>query len=389
MIDFQPTDEELAIIGSVRAFVQRELMPYEQVLLERGINGGNPHLTAQETRALRATAKSSGLWGLDTPEEYGGVDLGWVTQALVQMELSYTFVDFFLGGSAPEVMYLANEDQKQRYLLPTIADEKLSCFALSEPGGGSDVRNMKTTAVRDGSDWIINGEKMWISFADEADYALVFCRTPDEPEGGITAFLVDHEMGFKAARIPMMGGHDPSMMSLVDVRVPEENRFGDVGAGLSIAMRFIHRNRCIVLPGRQIGASTRLVEMGLKWAQERVTMGKPLIERENVRFALAESEVEIRAMKLLTLHAAWTHDSGGDPRQAANVVKYFGANGANRIVDRVLQMHGGMGYAKELPIERYYRDLRLERIYEGADEMQLQSIIRNLVKGHNKVGQLW
>jgi acyl-CoA dehydrogenase len=389
MIDFQPSDEDLAVVDTVRAFVKRELMPYEPLLLARGVAGQDAHLTQQERRDLRLKAKGSGLWGIDTPEEYGGVDLSWVTQALIYMELNRTFVDFTFGGSAPEVLYLTNEGQAERYLLPTIAGDRIFCFALSEPGGGSDARGIKTNAVRDGDSWIINGEKMWTTFGNEADYALVFCRTPAAGDDAITAFLVDRDMGWKSSPIRLMGSKDPAMLSFVDVRVPDSNRLGEIGEGMSLAMKFIHRNRGVFLPARQIGGCQRLIEMGLEWAQQRVTMGKPLIERENIRFALAESDIELKAMKLMTLHAAWLGDMHKDVRQACNQIKYFGANAANRIVDRIVQIHGGMGYAKELPVERYYRDFRVERIYEGSDEMQLQAIVRNLVRGHNAVAEVW
>jgi acyl-CoA dehydrogenase len=389
MISFQPTDEELAIAATVRSFVDRELMPLEPVMIQRGLSGQQPILTDDEITKLRAKARNSGLWGIDTPEEYGGANLGWVAQALVNMELGHTFTRFSFGGSAPEILYLLNDEQKQRYLIPTIENLRTGCFALSEPGGGSDAANVKTSAVRDGNSWLINGEKMWISSGNEADYALVFCRTPGESVVGLTAFLVDRAMGWKSTPIPVMGSQQTATLSFVDVRVPDANRFGDVGSGLQYAMQFVHRNRAIVLPARAIGACQRMIEMGFEWASNRITMGEPLINRENIKFALAESEIELKAMKLLMLHAAWTHEAGQDPRQAANTIKFYEANAANRIVDRIVQVFGGMGYAKELPIERLYRELRVERIYEGSDEMQLLAIARNLVKGHVGVGQIW
>lgn len=390
MIDFQPSDEELAIQATVRRFVQNELMPYESLLMQRDINGGNPHLTEAEESELRAKAKASGLWGIDTPEEYGGADLGWRAQTLANIELGRTFVSFTFGGSAPEILYLLNEEQKQRYLVPTIEGERRFCFMLSEPGTGSDAHNIKTTAVRDGDSWIINGEKTWITSGNEADYGVVFCRTTDtDGEDGVTAFIVDRDFGWKSSSIPMMGAHDPATISFQDVRVPDSCRFGDVSAGFTVAMRFIHRNRAIVLPARQIGACERLLEMAIEYAKNRVTMGEPLADRENIRFMIAESEVEIRTLKLLTLHAAWTGDSGRDSRHASCFTKFHGARVANRIVDRVLQIHGGIGYSKELPIERWYRDLRVARIYEGSDEINLLSISRNLLRGYDKVGEIW
>jgi acyl-CoA dehydrogenase len=387
VIDFSPTDEQMAIQDTVRRFVRKELLPYEQLLIERDISGGNPNLTVEEIKSLRAKAKAAGLWGVDTPDEYGGVDLPWSTQVLINIELGRSFARFKFGGSAPDVLYLVNSDLKRRYLVPTINDEKTSCFMLSEPGVGSDVHNLRTTAVRYGDEWVINGEKTWISYADEADYGLVFCRTPGDE--GLTLFIVDREAGWKASPIATMGSHAPCTVVFQDVRVPDANRVSEVGDGFKLAMQFIYRNRSVLVPARAIGGCERLLGMGIEYAKNRVTMGEPLAERENIRFMIAESEVELRALKLLTLHAAWTGESGRDPRHSASITKFSSGTIANRIVDRVLQIHGAIGYSKELPVERWYRDFRVERIYEGSDEMNLLTVSRNLLKGNNAVGEIW
>jgi acyl-CoA dehydrogenase len=389
-VDFRLSDEEVAVRDTVRDFVNREVMPYEQVLLERDGNGQSPDLTLEERDALRERAKSMGLWGIDTPEEYGGVAFSSVIQALINIELGRTFVHFSFGGSAPEVLYLGTAEQKERYLLPTIAGDASFCFCLSEPGIGSDAHGLRATAVRDGDEWVINGEKTWITFGNEATFALVFCRTTDdEGQEGVTAFLVDRDMGWKSSPIRMMGSHDPASISFQDVRVPHENIFGEINKGFAFAMKFIYRNRAIILPGRQIGGAERLLGMAIEHARNRVTFGEPLADRENIRWMIAESDIDIRAAKLLMINSAWDLDSGKDVRQAACATKYFGANAANRIVDRVLQIHGGMGYSKEMPIERWYRDFRVERIYEGSDEMNLMSISRNLFKGHSTIGDIF
>ncbi|WP_344420359.1 acyl-CoA dehydrogenase family protein [Pseudonocardia ailaonensis] len=389
-MDFEPTDEQRAIRETVRRFVDKELLPFEPLLMERDINGLEPHLTDAEERQLREKAKASGLWGVDTPEEYGGADLDWGTQALINMELGRTFIPFTFGGSAQEILYRLNDDQKRRYLVPTIQGEKRFCFMLSEPGVGSDARNIQTTAVRDGDGWVINGEKTWISRGNDADYGVAFCRTRDDSGTyGVTAFLVDRDMGWKSSPVPVMGVRNPATISFQDVRVPDDNRFGEVNAGFDVAMRLIHRNRAVVMPALWAGACERLLEMAIDYAKNRVTWGEPLADRENIRFMIAESEVELRTLKLLTLHAAWVGDTGRDPRHSSCFTKFHGARVANAIVDRVLQIHGGMGYSKELPIERWYRDFRIARIYEGTDEINLLSISRNLLRGYDKVGQVW
>lgn len=382
------TDEQFDIQQVVRRFVETELIPLEQILLDREVAGGSGYLTAEEARGLQEKARASGLWGIDTPAEYGGVDLGWVEQALANMELGRTFIPFRLGGSAPAVLYSGTELQKERYLLPTINGEKVYSFMLSEPGMGSDATAVRTVATRSGSGWVVNGEKTWITRGRYADYGLVFCRTPDEGQG-LTSFLIDRDMGWTSSPLHLMGRDDTATINFTDVHVPDENRFGPIGRGLEIAMRFIHKNRAIMTAGRQIGAAERLLAMAIEHANQRSTFGKLLAERENIRFMIAESDVDIRALKLLSLNAASLADRGCDVRHEACVTKYFGANAANRVVDRVLQIHGAMGISRDMPIQRWYRDLRVERVYEGSDEMNLQAIARNLLTGIVPIGNVF
>lgn len=382
-------DEDRQIRRTVRSFVEREVMPWEQELIAREIAGGLGLLTATELGSLQRRARQAGLWGIDTPEEYGGADLDPFTQALIFTEYGRTFVNFKFGGSAPEILYGANDDQKREYLVPTIEGERIQCFALSEPGTGSDARNLRTTAVRSGDDWVIDGEKTWVTYGNDADYAIVFARTSDDGgTHGITAFLVDREMGWKSTPIPMMGAHDPATVSFEGVRVPSRNVFGEVDRGFPTAMRFIHRNR-YQLPARWGGNCARLIQMAIAHATARETFGKPLSQRENIRWMIADAETRTRAITLLSYHAACLHRDGKDYRHAANAAKLFGAITANEIVDDVVQIHGAMGYAKELPVERWYRDLRVARIYEGSDEMQRLANSRNLLAGHTSPGELF
>ncbi|MDF3319976.1 acyl-CoA dehydrogenase family protein [Rhodococcus sp. C3V] len=392
MLNFRPSDEELAIAQTVRDFVSKELKPLEANILQRGANGGPEYLIPEEHAGLRERAKNAGLWGIDTPEEYGGADLNWVAQLLIESELRSTFVSFTFGGSAPEVLYTLGEEHKERYLVPTIEGEKVFCFALSEPGAGSDARNLRTTAVKSGDDWIINGEKTWISWGNEADYALVFCRTVvDGEERGITSFLIDREAGWTSTPIALMGAshHRVATLSFQDVRVPDSARAGDVGAGFSTALQTIYRGRAIEGPALAIGVSQRLIEFAIEHANNRVTFGKPLAERENIKMSIAECEVELQAMKLLALNAAWRGDTGGDLRHLAAVNKYYAGTMVNRVVDRVMQIHGAMGYSREMPIEHWYRDVRVLRILEGTDEINLMTVGRNLLKGYVKPGAVY
>ena len=385
MVDFSLTDTEREVRDWVRTFVRKEIIPLEQQVLTRE-RAGEPGLTRDELYELQNKAKESGFWGVMTPEEYGGMGLSAVMTALLEAELGRSFVPFRFGGYADNILYDANEEQKERYLLPTIAGEKVSCFAITEPGAGSDAKAIKTTARRDGDDWIINGEKTFITGGNEADFTMVFAVTDKEKgaDGGVTCFLVDRDQGWTSHYIDTMGEWGPASLVFEDVRVPHSAILGEEGRGFELAMRWIGRGRYL-LPARAIGACERLVEMAIDQANNRVTFGEPIANRQAIQWMLADSAVEIEALRWLVLHAAWLVDSGADSRQAQSMAKLFGGVKANEIVDRVLQIHGGMGYTRELPVERWYRELRLLRIYEGTDEIQRRTIARNLLKRHASV----
>jgi acyl-CoA dehydrogenase len=387
-MDFTLTDEQKMVQRTVREFVQKEIMPLEQQVL-RNEREGRPGIAREEIRALQLKAKELGFWGINTPEEYGGANLGPIMTALITMELGRTFVPFTFGGSADNILYYCNEEQKQRYLIPVINGERRSCFALTEPGAGSDARNIKMSAVKDGDHWVLNGEKVFITNGNEADFAMVFAVTDKEKgaDGGVTCFLVDRDMGWRSEYIHTMGEWGPASLIFENVRVPEENILGELGKGFALGMKWIGQGRWMI-PARAIGAAERLLQMGIDYAKTRVTFGEPIAERQAIQWMIADSAVEIEAARWIVLRAAWMAEKGLDARHQSSMAKLFGANMGNRVVDRVLQIHGGMGYTKELPIERWYREARLWRIYEGTDEIQRRTIARNLLKGYVKVGEL-
>ncbi|WP_020670072.1 acyl-CoA dehydrogenase family protein [Amycolatopsis nigrescens] len=385
-MDFTLSDEEREVRDWVRTFVQRELVPREPEVLRRE-RAGEVGFTSEELTELRLKAKESGFWGVQTPEEYGGMGLSAVMTALLEAELGRTFVQFSFGGSADNILFHANEEQKQRYLLPTISGERKSCFAITEPGAGSDAKAIRASARKDGSDWIINGEKTFITGGNEADFTMVFAITDPEKgaNGGVTCFLVDRDMGWKSEYIDTMGQWGPASLIFEDVRVPETQILGELGQGFALAMQWIGRGRYL-LPARAIGSCERLLSMAIEHANTRETFGEKIAERQAIQWMIADSGVELEALRWLVLHAAWQVDSGMDSRHAQSIAKLYGGVKANEIVDRVLQIHGGMGYTRELPVERWYRELRLLRIYEGTDEIQRRTIARNLLKGHVKIG---
>ncbi|MDA8370489.1 MAG: acyl-CoA dehydrogenase family protein [Nocardiopsaceae bacterium] len=388
MVDFGLTDEQREIRAWVRTFVEREIMPLENEVLRREREGAAPGLNADEVRELRAIARKSDFWGVQTPPEYGGMGLDSVTAALIETELGRTFLTFKFGGEADNILYHANEEQKKRYLLPTIAGDRTSCFAITEPGAGSDAKAIRTRAEKDGSEWVINGEKTFITGGNEADFAMVFAVTDQQlgADGGVTCFLVDRDAGWRSEPIDTMGERRPAALIFEDVRVPAANVLGEIGHGFTLAMQWIGKGRYL-LPARALGGCERLLGMAIEYAKTRETFGAPIADRQAIQWMIADSQTEIEALRLLVLQAAWQVDSSRDSRHAQSIAKLYGGVKANEIVDRVMQIHGGMGYTRELPIERWYRDLRLLRIFEGTDEIQRRTIARDLLKGHVKVGE--
>jgi acyl-CoA dehydrogenase len=383
MVDFSLSDEERQIRDTVRAFIEKEVMPLEPEVL-RNERAGRPGIEREVLRELQAKARRSGFWGVATPEEYGGMNLGAVMAAIIVMETGRTFVPFDFGGYADNILYAGNEEQKQQYLIPTIEGERISCFAITEPGAGSDARSIRTTARKDGGDYVINGEKTFITRGNDADFVMVFAVVPDE---GVTCFLADRDMGWKSEPIPTMGEWGPASLVFDNVRVPAANILGEVGKGFDLAMAWIRQGR-FMIPARAIGSAERLLQMAIDYAKIRVSMGHPIAEYQAIQWQIADSQVEIEGAKWLTLYAAWRVQQGLDARHASSIAKLNGAVMANQVVDRVMQIHGGMGYTKELPVERWYRELRLLRIYEGTDEIQRRTIARNLLKGHVKLGEI-
>lgn len=387
MLDFSLTDEQKMVQQTVRRFVDRELMPLESEVMQsegKYATGIEPNLY----HSLQQKAKELGFWGINTPEEYGGANLGAVMSALIAMETGRTLVPFTFGGNADNILYHGNEQQKKQYLIPTIEGERTSCFALTEPGAGSDPSAIRTTAVKDGDAWVLNGQKVFITGGNEADFAMVLAvtdRNKPAQNGGVTCFLVDRSMGWTSRPIPTMGGWSPAELFFENVRVPEDHILGEIGHGFSLGMKWIGQGRWLIA-SRCVGTAERLLQMAVDYSKQRVTFGQPIAGRQAIQWMIADSAVEIQATKWLAFHAAWKADQGQDNRHEASMAKLYGSNMVNRVVDRVMQIHGGMGYTKEMPIERWYRDVRVTRIYEGTDEIQHFIIARDLLKGYVKIG---
>ena len=271
-MDFSLTDEQRMILATVREFVGKELVPVEADVQRAELEGRRfPDRTT--LRGLQQKARSAGLWGLLTPEEYGGANVGFLMTALITMETARALFPFAYGGSADNILYQCTPAQRERYLLPTIEGERLSCFALTEPDTGSDATNIKMPAVRKGSDWILNGQKVFITNGADADFAIVFAVTDPTKgyKGGVTAFLVDRAMGWTSRPIQTMGSWGPAELHFENVPVPSENVLGGVGNGFTLAMQWIGQGR-LLIPARAVGQAQRLLAMARDYARERIAL---------------------------------------------------------------------------------------------------------------------
>lgn len=385
-MDFALSEEQHSIRATARSFIEKEVMPLEPEVLRRE-RQGESSLAPGQLRELQQRARDFGFWGLGTPAQYGGAELPAVTQSLVWAEIGRTFVPFSFGGETDVILYKADPAQREKYLLPAIEGERASCFAVTEPDAGSDLTAIRMRARRDAGDWVLSGEKTFITRGEEADFAIVIAVTDAELgyRGGFTAFIVDRSMGWTSAPIETMGPARPVSMSFEDVRVPDANVLGEVGAGFKLAMEWIGRGR-YVIPSQAIGAAERLLTMAVEYSNQRETFGSPIGDHQMIQTMIADSEVELESARWLVLLAAWAVDQGRDARHECSMAKLSGATMANRVVDRVMQIHGGVGYTRELPIERWYREARLWRIFEGTDEIQRRTIARDLLAGRRRVG---
>jgi acyl-CoA dehydrogenase len=385
-MDLDLTDEQRMIVSTVRDFVRREIVPREGEL-----DPDADELAQADYEALVAKVKSMGLYCADVPEELGGPGVDTLTFTLMSIELSQHRAGLYapcygvFGGSGLAQLLEANDDQRERYLFPVLAGEKRSFFALTEPSGGSDPAGaIQATARRDGDDWILNGTKQFISGADRADFGITFARTDrDKGRDGITCFIVDtHAAGFHVRRVihTLRSARYATEIQFEDLRVPSANVLGEVNKGFAIARDRVARQRIPYSAGC-IGVATVAQEMAVAYAKERSTFGAPLSTRQAIQWMLVENEIDLRQARWITLDAAWKADRSDNFIAAAAMAKVVATEAAGRVVDRAMQIHGGMGVAKELPLERWYRELRIRRIGEGPNEIQRMIIARDLLRG--------
>lgn len=381
-MNFELPSELRMLKETVRRFVDTEMIPVE--MRSRVGDGMDPDIKA----SLEEKAKALGLAGFDVPEEYGGQGLGLLAKAVVWSELGRTIalppraVEVF-GPVISPLLYLMDAEQKERYLKPALRGETRWCFAQTEPEAGGDPARMRTTAVRDGDDYVINGHKRFITGGGNADYAQVIAVTDRQKaaHGGISAFVVDMRApGVTRLREQKLVIDDrPWELLFENVRVPARDMIGREGDGFRLAQTWLSVGR-IRHAARAIGVIERCLELGASYAKQRVTFGAPLADRQAVQFMLADSFMDLHQLRLTTYEAALKYDRGHDIRVEAYMGKIFGDAQSFVAADRCLTIHGGIGLTTDLPIEKFWRDQRSMMITEGPNEILKMAVARHVLK---------
>jgi acyl-CoA dehydrogenase len=386
MVDFSIPPELDDLRKRVAAFVRDEVLPAEASVTDESVD--------EVLAKLRARAREAGLWTPHLPPEWGGLGVGPLGMALVSQECGVSgLASLAINAMAPDegnmqlLLHAGTEEQKERYLRPLAAADVRSCFAMTERTAGSDPTMLRTRAQREGDAWLIDGEKWFISGANGAAFAIVVAVTdPDAENRNLrhSLFLVDADKpGWKVIReIPVMGTDGPGghcEVLLEGCRVPADAMLGDRGFGLALAQARLGPAR-VAHAMRWIGVAQRAVDLAATRALEREAFGKRLAEHQAVQWMLADSAIQLYAARLMVLHAAYKIENDLDFRQEVAFVKVFVAEALGDIVDRAIQVHGALGYSADLPLERFYRDARAARIYDGPSEVHRMVIARNLLK---------
>lgn len=388
-MDFELPEESRMVRDTVARFVQEELVPHESLIIRREAERGfedSPLIPPELDATLQEKARNIGLWGIDVPEEFGGQDMGMLTKCLVIEQLKNSIVPFVLPPESPNLFMLkelCKGDQVDRYLLPYSRGEKKSCLALSEPGAGSDAAAIKTRAERKNGKWILNGTKLWISGARRADFMIVMAVTDPaaDKRNKFTAFLVDK--GTPGLSIPtsfpMIGEYHPYEVVFDNVELDDSQVLGEVGTGFAPLSKRLGVRR-LEIASRCLGLATRCLNMMIEQANTRQTFGAPLADRQAVQWWISDSYQEIEMVRLMVYQMAWKMDSGKDVRLDGSMVKVQGTEMITRVVDRAMQLFGGMGVSKELPLEYISRMCRVMRIVEGPSEVHRWVVARELLR---------
>ena len=385
-MDFRIPDEYAELQRNLVDFVDRELRPLE----DEQLNPEKDDIPVELRDRVRRRSAELGFYAADFPEDLGGSGLPQLGMVLLREAAARTgcrlagFTTY--GPEGPTGLLLSGTDeQKKTYLTPLITAEKSMCFALTEPDAGSDAQNIKTSATKDGDEWVLNGTKHFITNGKHADFALVFAANDrtKKAQGGITAFIVEKDApGFSVGRgqIGMVEGEGQFELVFEDCRVSEEQILGgpaNVGMGFYSAMQFLAMGRLSIGAGCN-GIADYALGLGIDYATNRIAFDRPIGKNQYVQGHIVDSAVELKASKLMTYDCAWRYDQGDPVIQESSMVKLYATEMVNRVVDRMIQVHGGMGWMRELPLERLYRFVRIFTLVEGTSEIQKYIIGKTL-----------
>ena len=382
-MDFGLSHEQQLVVDTVRGFVETELYPLEAEVERTG------ELPIETARAIQRKVKELGFYAPNIPERFGGGGLDHMTFTLLERELGRTSMALSVWWGRPSnILCACTEEQQQRYLIPCVSGEKMDALAMTEPDAGSDVRGMRCAARRDGDDWVINGTKHFISHADIADFVVVFVATGEEETSAgtkkrISCFLVDRGTpGFEIRRgytsVSHRGYHN-AILNFDNCRVPSSQMLGAEGKGFDAANTWLYATR-LTVAAMCVGRARRAFDLALNYAAQRKQFGQVIGKYQGVSFKLADMITEIDAADYLTLAAAWKLDQGHDANREVSEAKLFASEMLARVTDAALQIFGGMGLMDELPLERFWRDARVERIWDGTSEIQRHIISRDLLR---------
>jgi acyl-CoA dehydrogenase len=382
-MDFRLTPEQEMVVATVRSFVENELYPLEAEVERTG------EVPRELARDIQRKVMELGFYAPNMPAELGGGGLDTLTFTLLERELGRASLALATWWGRPSNILLACQgEQREKYLLPCIRGEKIDALAMTEPDAGSDVRSMKSTARRDGSDWVLNGTKHFISHADAADFIIVFAATGEEatPAGvkkRITGFLVDRDTSGFAIRpgyhsVSHRGYHN-SILVFDECRLPASQVLGEVDGGFDAMNQWLSGTR-LTVAAMCVGRARRALDLSLAYAATRKQFGQTIGKFQGVSFKLADMVTEIDAADWLTLSAAWRLDQGLESTREISSAKLFASEMLARVTDEAIQIHGGMGLMADLPLERFWRDARVERIWDGTSEIHRHIISRDMLR---------
>lgn len=389
-MNFEITHEQRMLVDTVRNFIAKELAPLENEIETNGV------LPDETAKSILEKSRALGLYGMNIPEKFGGGGLSCLDQIMVEEQFGHT-TDILIRrafGNVYEVLLACEGPQVERWLNPAVRGDRTCALAFTEPGAGSDAAGIKTRAERQGDKWVLNGMKHFISDGLWSDFFVVTAVTnPEKKHRGISVFLVDKDTpGFTVGRDqPMMGirGTPHVELHFDNVELTDENLLGTEGDGFVQALGVLGRVRLAQVAARAVGKSTKVLNLTLEYARERRQFGQAIGDFQMVGQMLADSAMEIAATRAALWQTAWEMDEGLDPREKISALKVQGAELLGRVVDRSMQIFGGMGFSKDLPIERYFRDARIYRIFDGASEIHRGIIAKGMMKGSSKLFDPW